>query len=107
MNMRNPTDPLFRCERISRTRRYYEFVFAVFLLTTPVSRSFAQATIMKWTVDGEKREALVFAPTTDMAVKRPLVFAFHGHGGNMQHASQSMHIHTVWPEAIVVYPQGL
>jgi polyhydroxybutyrate depolymerase len=63
--------------------------------------------IMNWTIGGAKREALVFAPTTDMAVKRPLVFAFHGHGGNMRGASQKMHLHTLWPEAIVVYPQGL
>jgi polyhydroxybutyrate depolymerase len=63
--------------------------------------------LMKWTVEDEQREALVFAPTTDMAVKRPLVFAFHWHGGTMEEAKQKMHIHTVWPEAIVVYPQGL
>ena len=63
---------------------------------------------MNWTVDGEKREALVFSPTpTTVAVKHPLVFAFHGHGGNMQGASQLMHFQTIWKEAIVVYPQGL
>jgi len=83
------------------------FVFVVFLLAISAQRVGAQGTIMKWTVDGEKREALVFAPTTDSAVKRPLVFAFHGHGGNMHGAAQLMHIHTTWPEAIVVYPQGL
>lgn len=67
----------------------------------------AQGTVMHWTVDGQKREALVFAPTDDMAKKRALVFAFHGHGGNMNGSAQLMHIQTLWPEAIVVYPQGL
>jgi hypothetical protein len=36
--------------------------------------------LMNWTVNGERRMALVFASTSDMAVKRPPVFAFHGHG---------------------------
>jgi polyhydroxybutyrate depolymerase len=63
---------------------------------------------MNWTIDGVKREALVFAPkraTNDS--RHPVVFAWHGHGGNMQGTSQQMHLQTVWPEAIVVYPQGL
>jgi len=88
-------------------RLHLGFVFVVFLLASSVQRAAAQGTIMNWTVDGEKREALVFAPTSDSAVKRPLVFAFHGHGGTMQGAAQLMHIHTTWPQAIVVYPQGL
>ena len=82
-------------------------VFAVLLLTASAQRAAAQGTVMNWTVDGEKREALVFVPVSVAAAKRPLVFAFHGHGGNMSGAAQSMHIQLVWPEAIVVYPQGL
>ena len=63
---------------------------------------------MRWRVDGEKRGALVFAPArTPRAIKHPLVFAFHGHGGKMLSFSQMVHIHTIWKEAIVVYPQGL
>ena len=80
-------------------------VLALFV-SAPIKTN-AQTT-MNWTVDGEKRVALVFAPTpTTAAIKHPLVFAFHGHGGNMNGASQVMHIQTVWPQAIVVYPQGL
>lgn len=88
-------------------KMHNQLALASTLLVAVAHLAAAQGTIMKWTVDGEKREALVFAPTTDMAVKHPLVFAFHGHGGNMQGAAQLMHIHTAWPEAIVVYPQGL
>jgi polyhydroxybutyrate depolymerase len=76
------------------------------LLMLPAGAMAQQATTMDWTIDGAKREALVFAPTAK-AEKHPLVFAFHGHGGNMQAASRGMHIQTLWPEAIVVYPQGL
>ena len=58
-----------------------------------------------WEVDGETREALVYMP--DGVKKPPLVFVFHGHGGNMRNAARSFRIHELWPEAVVVYPQGL
>lgn len=83
-------------------------VFMFFLLITSAQRAAAQGTIMNWTIDGEKREALVYSPApTTNATQHPLVFAFHGHGGNMQGASQLMHIQSLWPAAIVVYPQGM
>ncbi|HBB94621.1 MAG TPA: esterase [Blastocatellia bacterium] len=64
--------------------------------------------LMSWTVDGNERKAIVFAPKyTAKGQRLPLIFAFHGHGGNMNGTAQLMHIQTVWPEAIVVYPQGL
>ena len=63
---------------------------------------------MHWTVDGVEREALVFAPrVTQGVVRHPLVVAFHGHGGRMLGTSARMRIQTLWPRAIVVYPQGL
>ena len=62
---------------------------------------------MIWKVDGVQREALVFAPTKDTPRgKHPLIFAFHGHGGNMAGASH-WGLQGRWPQAIVVYPQGL
>lgn len=68
----------------------------------------AQGTTMTWTVEGVQRVALVFAPAPTIAgVKHPIVFVFHGHGGNMQGMAQSAHIQTFWPGAIVVYPQGV
>ena len=82
------------------------FVFAAILFASSTLPAAAQGTVMNWIVDGEKREALVVAPQSDAAVKRPLVFAFHGHGGNMNGAAQLMHIHLV-PEAIVVSSAGL
>ncbi len=72
------------------------------------AQSIAAQTTMNWTVDGEQRKALVYAPApTTSNIKHPLVFGFHGHGGTMQGASQLMHIQTLWPAAIVVYPQGV
>jgi polyhydroxybutyrate depolymerase len=60
-----------------------------------------------WDVDGVKREALVYAPAKKTDGKVPLVFDFHGHGGTARHAARTHHIHDTWPEAIVVYMQGL
>jgi polyhydroxybutyrate depolymerase len=67
-----------------------------------------RGTIMRWTIDGVQRDALVFAPrATRGAARHPLVIGFHGHGGRMLRTSTRMHIQTLWPQAIVVYPQGL
>jgi polyhydroxybutyrate depolymerase len=62
---------------------------------------------MEWTVDGVAREGLVYAPTKECPGGPPLVFGFHGHGGSMQQAAKSFGIHDLWPEAVVVYLQGL
>jgi polyhydroxybutyrate depolymerase len=68
---------------------------------------------MKWTVDGVERQALVFAPAGAAgrsgagSSPAPLVFAFHGHGGSMEEAAGAMDLQSLWPQAIVVYPQGL
>ncbi|MFY9826923.1 MAG: esterase [Thermoanaerobaculia bacterium] len=66
----------------------------------------AGAEVMRWTVDGRVRKALVFPPTTGGG-KAPVVFAFHGHGANMCQAAWCMAFQKAWPEALVVYMQGL
>ena len=60
----------------------------------------------EWVVAGVKREALVAVPS-QKAMSHPLVFGFHGHGGSMRNAARSFRLHELWPEAVVVYPQGL
>ncbi len=61
----------------------------------------------EWKVDGGGREALIYVPPKTKAEATPVIFAFHGHGGTMNHAARSFGYHTLWPEAMVVYPQGL
>ncbi len=58
-----------------------------------------------FTVDGVARTALVHAPKKSEGA--PVVFAFHGHGGNDRNAARKFRIHAEWPEAFVVYPRGL
>lgn len=64
---------------------------------------------MNFTVDGLRREALVFAPSKIPGPfdRSPLLFAFHWHGGTMQEAADAMRFQKLWPEAIVIYMQGL
>ncbi|TKK71622.1 hypothetical protein FC093_00945 [Ilyomonas limi] len=60
---------------------------------------------MTWTVEGTTREALVHLPTGGSGAA-PVMFAFHGHGGtDLGFAERAFEVN--WPEAIVVYPQGL
>ena len=77
------------------------------LLLLPAFLSAEQPARREWTVDGVTREALVHAPSKAKTEATPLVFAFHGHGGTMNNAARTFAYHTLWPDAIVVYPQGL
>lgn len=60
-------------------------------------------------VGGTVRQELVHMPTKSQISKSgsPVVFMFHGHGGNMRNAARTFQIERYWPEAVVVYPQGL
>ena len=62
---------------------------------------------MELKVDGVTREALVYAPAAAKEKSTPVVFVFHGHGGNMRQAARGFAMNQHWPEAISVYPQGL
>ena len=67
----------------------------------------ASAEVIRWQVDGETREAIVYAPAASGgAAEVPLVLSFHGYGDNMQNF-QHTNVHVAWPDAIVVYFQGL
>ena len=67
-----------------------------------------------WVVAGNTRQALVHSPTNSVSSvgttgskPLPVVFAFHGHSGNARAVANKYNFHTLWPEALVVYPQGL
>ena len=67
----------------------------------------ASAEVMTWKVEGDTREAIVFAPGAFPAGGRaPLVLSFHGRGDDIQNF-QHTDLHLAWPDAIVVYFQGL
>ena len=66
----------------------------------------AAAQVMRWQVDGETREAIVHAPASAGAERSPLILSFHGFGDNAQNF-QYTNLHAAWPDAVVVYFQGL
>jgi len=57
-------------------------------------------------VNGVDRQALIVAPTK-INPKPPVLFMFHGHGGSAERMHSRFHAEQEWPEALVVYPDGL
>jgi len=62
---------------------------------------------LTWTIDGVQREALVYLPTRTSESGSPVVFGFHGHGGSARNVARKFAFQRYWPEALVVYMQGL
>jgi polyhydroxybutyrate depolymerase len=58
-------------------------------------------------VNGVKREAFIFYPENKANKPLPLVFAFHGHGGNGTYMYRKMGLNKLMPEAISVCMTGL
>ncbi len=84
-------------------------VFVCVLVSPAVAQRQADRLIRQtWTIDGVERTALVAAPSGLVpAGGSPLVLIFHGHGGTAAHSSRTFAVHTHWPEAVVIYGQGL
>jgi polyhydroxybutyrate depolymerase len=80
---------------------------AAVLLFACASVDAGEPVLKQWKVDGVEREALIYAPATAAKEPAPVVFAFHGHGGRMRHTAVVFGYQKHWPEAIVVYMQGL
>jgi polyhydroxybutyrate depolymerase len=70
--------------------------------------SLGEANSENFTVDGVERQALVYPNSKPASTAgAPVVFVFHGHGGTAQYAARRFRIHELWPEAVVVYMQGI
>jgi polyhydroxybutyrate depolymerase len=82
-------------------------LFLLLLVIAPFVRAQPGPATRQWIVDGVSREALVYAPTSAATRASPLIFAFHGHSGTMRAFDREMAFEKLWPEAIVVYPQGV
>jgi len=79
---------------------------ASFVLLATLSLAQRQLPVETLQVDGVDRE-FVAIRRGSTAKPAPLVFGFHGHGGNMRNAARSFRLHDLWQEATVVYMQGL
>jgi len=68
----------------------------------------SEAINQSFNVDGVERTTIIY-PNTKPAPKAgsPLVLGFHGHGGRAEFVARRWSLHTLWPEAVVIYLQGL
>jgi polyhydroxybutyrate depolymerase len=67
----------------------------------------ALAEEITWTIDGVTRRAILYARgAPPSGAKVPVVFAFHGRGDDAENYQFTL-LHRAWPEAVVVYFQGL
>ena len=90
--------------------RFQKLLLMVFVSLLLVSSGMVNAAELKqrdWMIEGVTRQALVAVPDSAKQVPSPLVFVFHGHGGNMRQVARSFRIHELWDQSIVVYMQGL
>lgn len=62
---------------------------------------------MHWKVGDTTREAMVYIPASAKSKPTPVIFVFHGHGGTMRNMFNARGFEKLWPEAIIVAPQGL
>lgn len=83
------------------------FIFTV--LTFAVApHAFARESVHRtWEIAGVSRQAELWLPEKTPTEGAPVVFLFHGHGGNAKQIARSMPIPQLWPEALVVCMQGL
>jgi len=80
----------------------------VWLISGLIAAVAAEPQVMGWHIMGETRAAVVFPPSVqEKHAKAPLIFVFHGHGDNAWFATEQFPFQKLWPEAIVVFPQGI
>jgi polyhydroxybutyrate depolymerase len=80
-------------------------LLGVALATTALPAAAQRKQFVTWKVDGDTRRAMVYSPS-GASGKVPLVFAFHGRGDVIENF-EYIDLHAAFPEAMVVYFQGL
>jgi polyhydroxybutyrate depolymerase len=81
---------------------------AIGLLVALTASSAGQPLAESLTIDGVERQAIVYTNAKPApGAGAPVVFVFHGHGGTAQNVARRLRIHEMWPEAVVVYMQGI
>ncbi|WP_295653084.1 prolyl oligopeptidase family serine peptidase [uncultured Mucilaginibacter sp.] len=101
--------PLAHINRRAALRSLFFICFVFMAMATSAYQPTGDpvTSVVHWTVDGVDREAMVYIPATAKTTATPVVFLFHGHGGTMQNMFKGRGFEKIWPEAIIVCPQGL
>lgn len=66
---------------------------------------FSQIT-KNYSIDGVSRKAIIYEPSIK-SNKIPVVFVFHGHGGNANFVSRKINIQDYYKDAVVIFMEGL
>ena len=82
------------------------FLAFLMLFATVVAQEI-QPQIITVDCGGVTRYAKLYVPENVGDSKLPLIFVFHGRGGSMHGVAKNIAIHNHWPDAMVVYPQGM
>jgi polyhydroxybutyrate depolymerase len=83
------------------------FALAALLLAFPSPAAAQRGEARTWIVDGVARRAVIYGPAVNPpGGGSPVVLSFHGHGDNIENF-QHTDLHRAWPDAVVVYVQGL
>ena len=79
----------------------------ILLLLSVFAFSFFFSQLPKtFTVGGTLRKAVLFGPTIK-SEKTPVIFVFHGHGGNAEFASRKIDFQNYDKKALVVFMEGI
>lgn len=92
---------------ISTSKLWALLMFISFVTFSGATLAQALPKTVEWTINGETRKALVYAPVSAKTQFTPVIFAFHGHGGTMLNMYRTRRFDQLWPEAIFICPQGL
>ena len=82
-------------------------IFCLIISQHMLAQPNTTAGVRRWKVNGTMREAMIYVPLSAKTKPTPVTFLFHGHGGNMQDMFHDHTFEKLWPEAIIVVPQGL
>jgi polyhydroxybutyrate depolymerase len=78
----------------------------IVIMTVVLFKGYALEEV-KISVDGVQRELQLYIPPIKNQEKLPVIYVFHGYGQELSEAIEKFKIDQYWPEAIIVYPQGL
>jgi polyhydroxybutyrate depolymerase len=82
-----------------------KYLLALVVTLTAATSAAAEPQTMTWKVDGVTRRAIVF-PSAQSSAPAPLLFVFHGAGDTADNFV-GVGFQSAWPDAIVVYMDGL
>ena len=82
------------------------FILLLICAYTSLSHAHAGCIQKTLTVNTTERTEIVCVPTS-ASTPMPVLLVFHGRGGSGSDIAEGTRFHEVWPEALVVYLDGL